>query len=75
MQVGGGNAENQPAGVLVNRIPRTGGNKFSGEFIACSPTSTCRARTSTPTCVARGITIPAKLIASTTSTTAAAGRS
>ena len=28
VQVGGGNAENQTAGVLVNRIPRTGGNKF-----------------------------------------------
>ena len=34
VQVGGGNAENQTAGVLVNRIPRTGGNKFMGEFIA-----------------------------------------
>ena len=31
VQVSGGSAENQTAGVLVNRIPKTGGNKFSGE--------------------------------------------
>jgi hypothetical protein len=33
VQVSGGTAENQTAGVLVNRIPRTGGNTFSGELI------------------------------------------
>jgi len=33
VQVSGGSAENQTAGVLVNRIPRTGGNTFSGEFL------------------------------------------
>src|SRR5688572_18340310 len=33
VQVSGGSAENQTAGVLVNRIPKTGGNRFSGEFV------------------------------------------
>jgi hypothetical protein len=33
VQVSGGSAENQTAGVLVNRVPRTGGNTFSGEFV------------------------------------------
>ena len=33
VQVSGGSAENQTAGVLVNRIPKTGGNRFSGEFM------------------------------------------
>jgi len=33
VQVTGGSAENQLSGVLVNRIPRTGGNKFSGDGI------------------------------------------
>jgi hypothetical protein len=33
VQVSGGAAENQTAGVLVNRIPKTGGNRFSGEFV------------------------------------------
>src|SRR4029077_1907915 len=31
VQVTGGSAENQLSGVLVNRIPRTGGNTFSGD--------------------------------------------
>src|SRR5262249_7889160 len=30
-QVTGGGAENQLSGVLVNRIPKTGGNTFSGD--------------------------------------------
>src|SRR5262245_20906333 len=34
VQVSGGSAENQLSGVLVNRIPRTGGNTFSGDFIS-----------------------------------------
>ncbi len=33
VQVSGGSAENQTAGVLVNRIPKTGGNQFRGEFV------------------------------------------
>src|ERR1700704_6547368 len=33
VQVTGGSAENQLSGVLVNRIPRTGGNKFSGDAL------------------------------------------
>jgi hypothetical protein len=33
VQVSGGAAENQTAGVLVNRIPKTGGNVYSGEFV------------------------------------------
>jgi hypothetical protein len=33
IQVAGGAAENQLSGVLVNRIPRSGGNLFSGEGV------------------------------------------
>ena len=33
VQVSGGSAENQTGGVLVNRIPKTGGNQFRGEFV------------------------------------------
>jgi hypothetical protein len=33
VQVSGGSAENQTSGVLVNRIPKTGGNEFRGEFV------------------------------------------
>src|SRR5207244_9666097 len=34
VQVSGGSAENQLSGVLVNRIPKTGGNRFSGDFVS-----------------------------------------
>ena len=51
VQVSGGAAENQLSGVLVNRIPKTGGNKFSGRRPrCCSPTADCRATTSTTRC-------------------------
>jgi hypothetical protein len=33
VQVSGGSAENQTGGVLVNRIPKTGGNQCRGEFV------------------------------------------
>ena len=33
VQVSGGSAENQTGGVLVNRIPKTGGNQYRGEFV------------------------------------------
>src|SRR5207244_12595235 len=33
VQVTGGTAENQLSGVLVNRIPRTGGNSFNGDGV------------------------------------------
>jgi carboxypeptidase family protein len=61
VQVGGGNAENQTAGVLVNRIPRTGGNKFMGEFIALYANEKFQGQNVGADLVARGITIPAKL--------------
>ena len=61
VQVGGGNAENQTAGVLVNRIPKTGGNKFSGEFIALFSNEHLQSNNVDQSLIDRGITIPAKL--------------
>ena len=62
VQVSGGSAENQLSGVLVNRIPRTGGNKFGGELM----TTFANAQPAEPEhrrcdLAARGITMPAKL--------------
>ena len=61
VQVSGGGAENQLSGVLVNRIPRTGGNKFGGEFVTNFANTSLSSQNSTPTSSARGLTVPAKL--------------
>lgn len=61
VQVSGGSAENQTAGVLVNRVPKTGGNKFNGEFIGLFSNEHLQGLNVNDSLVARGITIPAKL--------------
>ena len=61
VQVSGGGAENQLSGVLVNRIPRTGGNKFAGEFMTTFANTSLWSQNIDDDLVARGITMPAKL--------------
>src|SRR6185369_8544269 len=43
VQVSGGSAENQTGGVLVNRIPKTGGNQYRGEFVGLWSNSSLQA--------------------------------
>jgi hypothetical protein len=57
VQVSGGSAENQTAGVLVNRIPRSGGNSFSGEFVGLFGNSRLQSDNIDDALRARGIRI------------------
>jgi hypothetical protein len=57
VQVSGGAAESQTAGVLVNRIPRTGGNRFSGEFVGYFGNSSLQGDNISDELRARGIRI------------------
>src|SRR4051794_14815832 len=61
VQVTGGSAENQLSGVLVNRIPRTGGNNFSGEGILHAANGSTQSVNLDDAIRARGITTPDKL--------------
>jgi hypothetical protein len=61
VQVSGGGAESQLSGVLVNRIPRTGGNKFSGEFMTNFSNTSLWSQNTDADLAARGFTVPAKL--------------
>jgi hypothetical protein len=61
VQVTGGAAENQLSGVLVNRIPRTGGNNFSGEGILHAANGSTQSVNLDDAIRARGITTPDKL--------------
>ena len=61
VQVSGGSAENQLSGVLVNRIPRTGGNKFGGEFMTNFANTSLWSQNTDADLAARGFTVPAKL--------------
>ncbi|MEP7309071.1 MAG: carboxypeptidase regulatory-like domain-containing protein [Acidobacteriota bacterium] len=61
VQVSGGSAESQLSGVLVNRIPRTGGNKFSGEFMTNFANTSLWSQNTDADLAARGFTVPAKL--------------
>jgi len=61
VQVSGGSAENQLSGVLVNRIPRTGGNKFSGDLVTTFANTDLSSQNATPELFARGLTLPAQL--------------
>jgi hypothetical protein len=61
VQVSGGSAENQLSGVLVNRIPRTGGNKYSGEFLANFSNANLWSQNTNADLAARGFTVPAQL--------------
>ena len=57
VQVSGGSAENQTGGVLVNRIPKTGGNQFRGEFVGLFSNSGLQADNIDEELNARGIRI------------------
>ncbi len=61
IQVTGGSAENQLSGVLVNRIPRTGGNSFSGDALFLFANDKLQAQNLDPALQARGLTTGAKL--------------
>ena len=57
VQVSGGSAENQTGGVLVNRIPKTGGNQYRGEFVGLWSNSSLQADNIDADLNARGIRI------------------
>src|SRR5688572_13441869 len=61
VQVSGGAAENQLSGVLVNRIPKTGGNTFSGDFITLFANDSLQSQNIDDEIVSRGLTTPAHL--------------
>ena len=61
VQVTGGNAENQLSGVLVNRIPKTGGNKFSGDNVFQLANASTQAVNLDDALRLRGITTPDQL--------------
>ena len=60
-QVTGGTAENQLSGVLVNRIPRTGGNSFSGDGVFLLANGSTQGVNLDNALRARGITTPDQL--------------
>ena len=61
VQVSGGGAENQLSGVLVNRVPRTGGNRFTGELVTNFSNDSLSSQNTNADLVARGFTLPAQL--------------
>ena len=61
VQVSGGSAENQLSGVLVNRIPKYGGNNFSGDNLLLFSNSEIQGQNVDEDLRARGITAPARL--------------
>ncbi|MEO8259409.1 MAG: TonB-dependent receptor [Acidobacteriota bacterium] len=61
VQVTGGAAENQLSGVLVNRIPRTGGNRFSGDALFQFANGSTQGVNLDDALRARGISTPDKL--------------
>ena len=61
VQMSGGSAENQLSGVLINRIPRTGGNVFSGEVKLLFSNGDMQGQNLDDELRARGITTPAEL--------------
>jgi hypothetical protein len=61
VQVSGGAAENQLSGVLVNRIPKTGGNTFSGDFVTLFANDSLQSQNLDDEIRGRGLTTPAHL--------------
>ncbi|MGH9146499.1 MAG: hypothetical protein ACRD1Q_07305, partial [Vicinamibacterales bacterium] len=61
VQVSGGSAENQLSGVLVNRIPRSGGNRFSGDGVMLFANDGLQSQNLDDELRARGLTTPARL--------------
>ena len=61
IQVTGGNAENQLSGVLVNRVPRSGGNSFAGDGIFLFANDKTQGQNIDDALRARGLASGAKL--------------
>jgi hypothetical protein len=61
VQMSGGSAENQLSGVLINRIPKTGGNVFSSDEKVLFSNSGMQGQNLDDALRARGITTPAML--------------
>jgi len=61
VSVSGGAAESQLSGVIVNRIPRSGGNVFSGDQLMTFSNSALQGNNITDALRARGITDPAEI--------------
>jgi hypothetical protein len=61
VQVSGGSAENQLSGVLVNRIPRTGSNRYEAELLTNFANTDLQSRNVDAELEARGVTVPAQL--------------
>ena len=61
VSLNGGSAENQLSGVLVNRIPRTGGNTFSGDQLVTFSNSSLQSGNIGDDLTARGVGSPDEL--------------
>jgi hypothetical protein len=61
VSVSGGAAESQLSGVIVNRIPRSGGNTFSGELLTTFSNNALQSNNINDELRARGITDPAEI--------------
>ena len=61
VQVAGGSAENQLSGVLVNRIPKSGGNTFTGDGLFLFANSSMQGTNLDSALIARGLNTGAKL--------------
>jgi hypothetical protein len=61
VSVGGGAAENQLGGVVVNRIPRTGGNTFSGDQLVTFSNLSLQSKNLDDALRARGVSSPDEL--------------
>src|SRR5215468_6445886 len=61
VQVTGGSAENQLSGVLVNRIPKSGGNTFAGDGLFLFANRSMQGDNLDDALIARGLTSDAKL--------------
>ncbi len=60
-QVVSGSAESNTGGIKVNMIPKTGGNKFAGDFQALFANESFQGNNTTPDLIKRGLTAPPKL--------------
>ena len=61
VQVSAGSAENQLSGVLVNRIPRSGGNTLSAELLTNFSNNDLASQNLDDELIARGLPTPAEL--------------
>ena len=61
VSVSGGAAESQLSGVLVNRIPRSGGNSFSGDQLITFSNTSLQGNNTNDRLRARGVTDPSEI--------------